>query len=189
MVRPIADIAFIALPSNPRMPRARRAARYSRACWRRSKRGPLPPGFPHRIPTIAAKVPSGPLRIHKIKQDGKRQARHLDDTRRGQYLADRASGSGPTIAASVDRRLIAHDGHPRETAMTLTDLATVMFKFPPDCDAWRDFASDCLERLNVASLTAATSVDVPADLSDYWLLVVAGESDDYQADGARAMNR
>jgi hypothetical protein len=48
---------------------------------------------------------------------------------------------------------------------------------------------DCLERLAVASLTAAAGVDTPADFSDYWLSVVAGESEDYDAEGARAMIR
>jgi hypothetical protein len=73
--------------------------------------------------------------------------------------------------------------------MMLTELATAMFKFPPGSDAWKDFAADCLERLGVASLTAAAGVDAPADLSDYWLSVAAGESEDYDAEGARAMIR
>jgi hypothetical protein len=62
-------------------------------------------------------------------------------------------------------------------AMSLTELATSMFKFPPGSDAWKDFAADCLERLAVASLTAAARVDAPADFSDYWLSVAAGESE------------
>jgi hypothetical protein len=68
--------------------------------------------------------------------------------------------------------------------MTLSDLATAMFKFSPDSAAWKNFAEDCLQRLNVASLTAATGVDAPADFSDYWLSVAAGESEDYDAEGA-----
>jgi hypothetical protein len=35
-------------------------------------------------------------------------------------------------------------------ATTLTGLASVMFKFPPDSDAWKDFATECRERLGVA---------------------------------------
>jgi hypothetical protein len=31
------------------------------------------------------------------------------------------------------------------TAMTLSDLATTMFKFPPDSDAGRDFVADCVQ--------------------------------------------
>jgi hypothetical protein len=74
-------------------------------------------------------------------------------------------------------------------SMTLTDLATAMCIFPPESDVWRDFAEDCLQRLAVASLTATAGVDAPADFSDYWLSVAAGKSDDYDADGARAMIR
>jgi hypothetical protein len=38
-------------------------------------------------------------------------------------------------------------------------------------------------------LTAAAGVDAPPDFSDYWLSVVAGESEDYDADGVRAIIR
>jgi hypothetical protein len=35
--------------------------------------------------------------------------------------------------------------------MMLAELATAMFRFSPTSDAWKDFAMDCRERLNVAS--------------------------------------
>jgi hypothetical protein len=73
--------------------------------------------------------------------------------------------------------------------MMLTELATAMFKFPPDSDAWKDFAEDCLQRLAVASLTAAAGVDAPADFSDYWLSVAAGESEEYDDAGVSAIVR
>jgi hypothetical protein len=73
--------------------------------------------------------------------------------------------------------------------MTLIELASALFKFPPDSDAWKDFTADCHERLNVASLTGAAGVDAPDDFSDYWLMVAAGESDDYDAHGTRALIR
>jgi hypothetical protein len=71
--------------------------------------------------------------------------------------------------------------------MMLSELAAAMFRFSPDSDAWRDFATDCRERLNVASLTATAGVDTPADFAEYWLAVAWGDSEDYDADGARAM--
>jgi hypothetical protein len=54
-------------------------------------------------------------------------------------------------------------------AMMLSELAASMFRFSPTSDAWKDFAIDCRERLNVASLTAV------------------GESEAYDADGSRAI--
>ena len=71
--------------------------------------------------------------------------------------------------------------------MMLSELAAAMFRFPPASDAWRDFAADCRERLNVASLTAVAGVDTPADFSEYWLVVAWGESEDYTASGERAI--
>jgi hypothetical protein len=73
--------------------------------------------------------------------------------------------------------------------MTLSELAEAMFVFPPTSDAWKDFATDCRERLNVVSLAAVAGVEAPADFSDYWLSVASGESEDYNADGARAIIR
>ena len=71
--------------------------------------------------------------------------------------------------------------------MMLSELAAAMFRLPPDSDAWRDFAMDCRERLNVASLTAVAGVEAPADFVDYWLSVAHGENEDYRADGERAI--
>jgi hypothetical protein len=73
--------------------------------------------------------------------------------------------------------------------MMLSELAAAMFRFPPDSDAWHDFATDCRERLNVASLTAVAGVDAPADFADYWLSVAHGENEDYTANGERAIIR
>jgi hypothetical protein len=69
--------------------------------------------------------------------------------------------------------------------MMLSELTEVMFRFPPDSDAWRDFTVDCRERLNVASLTAIAGVEAPADFADYWLSVAAGDNEDYAANGER----
>ena len=69
--------------------------------------------------------------------------------------------------------------------MTLSELATVMFRFSPTSDAWRDFSTDCRERLGVASLTAVAGVEAPADFAEYWLSVAWGDSADYDADGVR----
>jgi hypothetical protein len=74
-------------------------------------------------------------------------------------------------------------------AVMLSELAAAMFRFSPMSDAWKDFAIDCRERLNVASLTAVAGVETPADFSEYWLSVAWGESEDYEADGARAIIR
>jgi hypothetical protein len=71
--------------------------------------------------------------------------------------------------------------------MMLSELAAAMFRFPPDRDAWRDFAADCRERLNVASLTAVAGVEAPADFADYWLSVARGDNEDYTADGERTI--
>jgi hypothetical protein len=71
--------------------------------------------------------------------------------------------------------------------MMLSELAAAMFRFSPLSDAWKDFATDCRERLNVASLTAVAGVEAPADLADYWLSVAAGENEDYNGDGARSI--
>jgi hypothetical protein len=73
----------------------------------------------------------------------------------------------------------------RSKAVMLSELAAAMFRFSPMSDAWKDFATDCRERLNVASLTALAGVETPADFSDYWLSVAWGESEDYYAEGAR----
>jgi hypothetical protein len=73
--------------------------------------------------------------------------------------------------------------------MTLSELSNAMFRFSPTSDAWKDFAADCRERLKVSSLTAAAGVDAPADFSDYWLSVATGASEDYDAEGTRAMIR
>jgi hypothetical protein len=78
---------------------------------------------------------------------------------------------------------------PYVSPMTLTDLAAAMFKFPPDSDAWKDFAADCRERLNVASLTSTAGVDAPTDFSEYWLSVAWGENVDYDVAGNRTMIR
>jgi hypothetical protein len=72
-------------------------------------------------------------------------------------------------------------------AMMLSELAQAMFRFSPMSDAWKDFATDCRERLNVASLTAVAGVDTPSDFSEYWLAVAWGESEDYTANGERAI--
>jgi hypothetical protein len=72
-------------------------------------------------------------------------------------------------------------------AMMLSELAASMFRFSPTSDAWKDFAIDCRERLNVASLRAVAGVDTPADFSEYWMAVAWRESEDYDAEGARAM--
>jgi hypothetical protein len=72
-------------------------------------------------------------------------------------------------------------------AMMLSELAASMFRFSPTSDAWKDFAIDCRERLNVASLTAVAGVEAPADFADYWLAVAWGESEAYDADGSRAI--
>jgi hypothetical protein len=71
--------------------------------------------------------------------------------------------------------------------MTLSELANAMFAFPPMSDAWKDFADDCRKRLNVDSLTEVAGVEAPADFADYWLSVASGESEDYDAEGARAV--
>ena len=71
--------------------------------------------------------------------------------------------------------------------MMLSELAAAMFRFSPESDAWRDFAADCRERLNVASLTAVAGVEAPADFADYWLTVVRGDNEDYTANGERAI--
>jgi hypothetical protein len=73
--------------------------------------------------------------------------------------------------------------------MMLSELAEAMFCFPPMSDAWKDFAADCRERLNVASLAVVAGVEAPADFADYWLSVASGENEDYSADGARAKIR
>jgi hypothetical protein len=75
----------------------------------------------------------------------------------------------------------------RDDAMTLSELADAMCCFPPMSAAWKDFAADCRKRLNVALLAAAAGVEAPPDFADYWLSVASGESEDYDADGARAM--
>jgi hypothetical protein len=58
----------------------------------------------------------------------------------------------------------------------LSELAAAMFRFSPSSDAWKDFATDCRERLDVASLTAVAGVDTPADFSEYWLAVAWSET-------------
>jgi hypothetical protein len=68
--------------------------------------------------------------------------------------------------------------------MMLSELAVAMFRFSPTSDAWKDFATDCRERLNVASLTAVVGVVTPADFSEYWLSVAWGDCEDYDDDGA-----
>jgi hypothetical protein len=73
--------------------------------------------------------------------------------------------------------------------MMLSELATAMFRFSPTSDAWKDFATDCRERFNVASLAAVAGVETPAYFSDFWLAVAWGESEDYDEAGARAMIR
>jgi hypothetical protein len=87
-----------------------------------------------------------------------------------------------------DRPLSRQDYSIRSgNAMMLSELAEAMFRFSPGSDAWKDFATDCRERLNIASLTAVAGVDTPADFSEYWLTVAWGESEDYDTDGARAV--
>jgi hypothetical protein len=71
--------------------------------------------------------------------------------------------------------------------MMLSELAAAMFRFSPGSNAWKDFATDCRERLSVASLTAVAGVDTPADFSEYRLAVAWGESEDYDNDGVRAI--
>jgi hypothetical protein len=73
--------------------------------------------------------------------------------------------------------------------MTLSELTTAMFRFSPRSDAWKDFAADCRERLNVASVTGAAGGDAPTDFAEHWLSVAMGESQDYDGDGARALIR
>jgi hypothetical protein len=73
--------------------------------------------------------------------------------------------------------------------MMLSELAATMFRFSRTSDAWKNFVIDCRERLNVASLTAVAGVEAPADFANYWLAVAWGESEDYEADGARAIIR
>jgi bifunctional non-homologous end joining protein LigD len=74
--------------------------------WRKSKQRPLPPGFVAPcIPTVAAKVPSGPLWVHEVKQDGYRMMARRDDagvrllTRNGFDWTERY----PRIAAALGR--------------------------------------------------------------------------------------
>jgi hypothetical protein len=65
--------------------------------------------------------------------------------------------------------------------VTLSELAAAMFRFSRMSDAWKDFAIDCRERLNVASLTAVAGVETPADFSEYWLSIAWKESEDYES--------
>jgi hypothetical protein len=71
----------------------------------------------------------------------------------------------------------------------LSKVAAAMFRFSRTSGAWNDFAIDCRERLNVASLAAVAGVETPAYFSDFWLAVAWGESEDYDEAGARAMIR
>jgi hypothetical protein len=73
--------------------------------------------------------------------------------------------------------------------MTLSELTNAMFAFPPMSDAWKDFAADCRERLNVASLAEVAGIEAPADFADYWLSVASSENEDYDAEGGRAIIR
>ena len=73
--------------------------------------------------------------------------------------------------------------------MALSELATAMFRFSPASDAWKDFAADCRQRLNVASVTNIAGVDAPTDFAEHWLSVATGERQDYDGDGARALIR
>jgi hypothetical protein len=59
---------------------------------------------------------------------------------------------------------------------------------PPNSAAWKDVTEDCLQRLAIASLTAAAGIDAPADFSD-WLSVAAGESEEYDDAGVSAIVR
>jgi bifunctional non-homologous end joining protein LigD len=74
--------------------------------WRKSKQRPLPPGFVAPcIPTVAAKIPAGPLWVHEVKQDGYRMMARRDAggarllTRKGFDWTERY----PRIAAAIER--------------------------------------------------------------------------------------
>ena len=66
-------------------------------------------------------------------------------------------------------------------------LALAMARFPDESDAWRDFTSDCEERLTVTPRGGPTNTVVPDDIWAYWTSVAAGANPDYDQDGRRTI--
>jgi hypothetical protein len=64
-------------------------------------------------------------------------------------------------------------------------LSIAMGRFGENSDARRDFIVDCGDRLNIAPGAATTSIAVPEDIWEYWLLVSRGTNDDYDERGNR----
>jgi len=64
-------------------------------------------------------------------------------------------------------------------------LSIAMGRFRETSDAWRDFAVDCGERLNVSPNSDPTGVVVPPDIWEYWLAVSRGANGDYDESGNR----